>query len=546
MIRGGLARFRGLRPFCQLGACLSESSRTLAGYESGVPHQPQLEAQRVWTTSDVEAPVSSAVKALTAFRDWDEDSVDALLLDVAQTVADAAGTLAENNVAQTGMGTVEDKVVKIRFASLDVYRSLAGHRAAGLLSHNPRTGVTEYAVPVGVVLGVIPITNPVSTLVFKTLIALKGRNALVASCSRTTVDVGRQTAALIREVLARHGAPADLIQVLPSSDRAMVSALMVHPDVSLVLATGGTSVVKAAYSSGTPAIGVGPGNAPAYIAADADLGRAAALIVKSKSFDNGIVCGSEHNLVVDRACYSQAVDALIAAGAAILDPRQVSDLGGALFTEQGELRKEFIGRPTATLCEAAGLALSPSPAILVAPVPRTSVVGPWGREKLAPVLSLLVTDGVDDALQICKQILAQQGRGHTVIVHSEKVPLAERFAAALDASRVLWNSGGSQGCIGLGNGLPPSLTLGCGTFGGTSTTDNVSYRHLLNIKRLATPLPASEQSWALPTAVRQGQPCILTEQPRDHSRSPAASCANNDQLDLGGWGGRSAARVGGR
>ena len=435
--------------------------------------------------------VTSAAAAQREYRDWPEARVDTLLADIAETIADAAPSLAEEAVAETRMGRVEDKIVKIRFASMDVFQSVVGRPAAGLLSFDANTGVAEYAHPVGVVFGLIPATNSVSTLVFKTLIALKGRNALVVRCHRSSVGVGARTGRLIRSVLIRHGAPSDLLRwVAHPAGRETTALLMRHHGVGLVLATGGASLVKAAYSSGTPAIGVGQGNAPAYVAADADPAAAASLVVASKSFDCGIVCGSEHNLVVDEACYAATVAALRAAGAAVVDVNEVERLTATLFDGRGALRPELAGRPAGEICAAAQLHRFHAPSIIVAPVPRHLVSGPWGHEKLVPVLSLFTTDGVDDALGLCARILSQQGRGHTMVVHSPDWLLAQRFAAALDVSRVLWNTGGSQGCIGLGSGLTPSLTLGCGTYGGTSTTDNITYRHLLNIKRVAGPVPS--------------------------------------------------------
>ncbi len=236
--------------------------------------------------------VARAVAAQRAFAGWSETRVDALLKDLAEAIASQAAELAEATVNETGMGVVEDKITKIRFGSLDVYKRLAGQTALGTMQTDAQRQITEIASPVGVVLGLIPLTNPVSTLIFKTLICLKGRNALILSCHRDALGVGNRTGEIIQDVLRRHGAPVELVQwVRERTSRRKTMMFMKHPDVSFILATGGPSMVKAAYSSGTPAIGVGSGNAPVWVSAEADLKTAAQMIVDSKSFDNGMICG---------------------------------------------------------------------------------------------------------------------------------------------------------------------------------------------------------------------------------------------------------------
>jgi acyl-CoA reductase-like NAD-dependent aldehyde dehydrogenase len=264
---------------------------------------------------------------------------------------------------------------------------------------------------------------------------------------------------------------------------------MRHRGVSMILATGGTAMVKAAYSSGTPAIGVGAGNAPAWICADADVPAAAQMVVASKTFDHGIICGSENNLVVDRSVHDPFVDALRLAGAAVLGPAECDRLARAVFDDRdGRLRRSVLGQSATSIAAAAGIDVPGGTRLLVAPVPREAVPGPYGREKLAPVLSLFTADGEDDGIRLCLQILGNGGCGHTAIIHTRSEQLQLSFAQQMPASRILVNGPGAQGCIGLGNGLTPSLTLGCGTYGRTSTTDNVTYTNLVNIKRIAHPL----------------------------------------------------------
>jgi acyl-CoA reductase-like NAD-dependent aldehyde dehydrogenase len=442
---------------------------------------------------DVDRTVARAVRAQHQFADWNERRIDEVLDGIAESVALAAKDLARCAADETGMGNARDKAIKIVFASRTVQRDLRGRPAGGILHPDRRADVVEIASPVGVVLGLLPVTNPVATLAFKTLICLKGRNALICSCHHEAQHVGRRTARLIREALRAHGAPADLVQFTSGGDRARTAKFMRHPDVSLILATGGSSMVKQAYSSGTPTIGVGPGNAPAWICADADIATAAKMIVSSKSFDNGIICGSENHLIVDSAVYDPFIGALQSAGAAVLNSVEANVLTQSVFDPTtGSLRRELVGKTATEILAGARLNHGRANLVIVAPLPHSASDGPWGREKLAPILPLLRTDGRRSAIALSQKILARHGRGHTAIIHSHDHNLIRDFALQVEASRILVNSPASQSCIGIGNGLHPSLTLGSGTMGRTSTTDNVTYTHLLNIRRIAPPRKSNE------------------------------------------------------
>jgi acyl-CoA reductase-like NAD-dependent aldehyde dehydrogenase len=437
----------------------------------------------------VDRMVVAAAAAQAAFASWPEARVDALLEGIAQAAAARAEELAVATVQETGIGDAADKTFKNRFASLEVNRTLQGRPGVGPRPTDER-GVTEIASPVGVVLGLIPMTNPVSTLVFKTLICLKARNALIVSHHPAAVGVGGRTGELIRAVLRDHGAPADLLQSVERASRTKTAMFMRHPQVALILATGGAAMVKAAYSSGTPAIGVGSGNVPAFICADADPQAAAAAVVASKAFDNGIVCGSEDNLVVDARLRPRFVAALRQAGAAVLDEEQTDRLVAHAFDPaDGHLRRSVLGQPAKEIAAAAGVELDGPVRVLVLPLPLEQAEGPYGREKLAPLVSLFTVEGQEQGLSLCRRLLANQGAGHTAVIHTNDERLQQRFGEEIPASRILVNSPATQGCLGIGNGLVASLTLGCGTFGGNSTTDNVTYTNLLNIKRLARPLP---------------------------------------------------------
>jgi acyl-CoA reductase-like NAD-dependent aldehyde dehydrogenase len=435
----------------------------------------------------VDEAVARAVAAQAVLATWPEARVEALLDAIAGAVAGQAGELAAATVAETGIGSVADKTFKNRFASLEVNRALQGRPGIGPRPPDDR-GVTEIASPMGVVLGLIPMTNPVATLVFKTLICLKARNALIVSHHPAAAGVGARTVALVAAVLAEHGAPVDLLQSVERASRTRTAMFMRHPEVSLILATGGAAMVRAAYSSGTPAIGVGSGNVPALVCADADPAAAAAAVVESKAFDHGIICGSEDNLVVDADVAGPFQAALERAGAVVCTPEETARVAAAAFDADGHLRREVLGQPAAAIAEAAGVRRDGPVRVLVLPLAMDQLDGPLGREKLAPLLSLFTVDGTGQGVEVCKRLLANQGAGHTAVIHTGDQALQQRFAEEVPASRVLVNGPAAHGCIGVGNGLTPSLTLGCGTFGGNSTTDNVTYTNLLNVKRLARPV----------------------------------------------------------
>jgi acetaldehyde dehydrogenase / alcohol dehydrogenase len=339
------------------------------------------------------------------------------------------------------------------------------------------------------VFGLVPVTNPVATTIFKVLIAIKSRCALILSINRACMQVGNSACELIAKTLAENGAPADILQWVRSrSTRGKTIKYMRHPGVSLILATGGVGMVRAAYSSGKPALGAGPGNVPVYVAADADIERAAASIVASKSFDNGLICGAEHNLVVHTAVYDRLVEALTRQGAAVLTAEDV----GKFEANDGKRARDhidprLIGQAASAIATKLGFERPYPIKLIVAPVTVQHIEAnsPLTAEKLAPIVSLLRTDDDDQAIAISLALLRKEGSGHTAIIHTASPSLAERFGLAMPAGRILVNSPGAQGISGVTTGLVPSFTLGCGTYGGNSTTDNVSYHNLLNIKRLA-------------------------------------------------------------
>jgi acetaldehyde dehydrogenase/alcohol dehydrogenase len=442
---------------------------------------------------EIDRMVASAADAQRMFETWDEPRVDALLLALAQSVAANAEALAAATVKETKIGNVADKTVKNMHASLGVYQTLAGKPGIGPLGSEAVRGVTEIAGPAGVVFAIVPVTNPVATAIFKTLISLKARCSVILSFHHACVAVGNAVCEIMEKVLTQHQAPAGLMQwVRKRTSRAKTAKFMSHDGVSLILATGGAGMVTAAYRSGTPALGVGPGNAPCYVAADADIEAAAFGIVSSKPYDNGLICGAEHNLVVDEEVREAFVGALVRHGAAVLDAEEAARFAaGAVRPNGQDFVGRVIGQAAKEIAESVGISRSYPIKLIVVPVPVEAVgqSSPFAKEKLAPFLSLFTVRGEGEAFDLCRRILRGQGAGHTAIVHSASAERVDRFALAMPASRIIVNGPAVQGVSGVTSGLIPSYVLGCGTWGGNSTTDNVSYRNLQNIKRLARFLP---------------------------------------------------------
>jgi acetaldehyde dehydrogenase / alcohol dehydrogenase len=440
----------------------------------------------------VDALVGRAVAAQKEFQTWSEEATDRLLLALAERVSTHAEELAIATVQETGLGNVRDKTAKNHFASMGIYRSLEGRVGQGRLAVDRRRGVMTLASPMGVVLGLVPATHPVATFIFTVLITLKGRNALILSPSRRAAGVSNQVGALIQQVLGEHGAPPDLVQWVESSrSRTTASALMSHPGVSFILATGGPALVKAAYQSGTPAIGVGAGNAPVLVCADANLNEAASNIVGSKTFDHGLACSSENHLVVVQSRLAAFTAALQQHGAAVLSAEETQRVLAVIVDPStNRLHSSIVGQAANAIAERAAIRRPHPIQVLVVPTQEVSEHNPLAREKLAPLLSLFSVVDEQAGMRVCEEILALEGSGHTAIIYTHTPHLTAEYGARMPASRILVNAPGMQGASGMVTGLQPSMTLGCGTFGGTSTTENVTYTHLLNVKRVASSIPS--------------------------------------------------------
>ncbi|MBI5835308.1 MAG: aldehyde dehydrogenase family protein [Armatimonadetes bacterium] len=432
----------------------------------------------------VDEQVASAAQAQSEWATWDDGEVDAVIAEMAREVAAEAAHLAAEEVAETGLGNSEDKAAKLIVACRELPAMLLGTQPVG--TRELGDGLVEIRQGVGAVLGVIPLANALPTLLYAALCCLKARCALIASCPHTALGVGGRLGEILRGVLIRREASPDLVQwIYRRASRATTSAFMTHPGIALIVASAGPGVLRSAHSSGRPALGMGACNTPVWVAADADVANAARLIVASKSFDFGLTPGAEDNLVVDHAARGPLLAALEGEGAVILSDYDVEHFTRhTLEAETGALRADLVGQSAVEILARAGLDRGLDARLIVVPQPTEKVLGPWGDDKPAPIVSLFGADGETDAVSLCRHLLSTAGAGHTAIVHTADPQAARRFASALPVGRVLCNAGGCDGALGLGNALPYAWTLGGGTWAGTTTTDNLGPSHMVNVTRL--------------------------------------------------------------
>ncbi len=430
--------------------------------------------------------VSRAKLAVKAVAQYSQADVDRLCAAMAEAGAKAAHDLARLAVQETGMGRVHYKILKNLLGSEGTWDSIKAERTVGVMSSDPSTGITEVAAPVGVVAGIIPSTNPTSSALFKGIIAVKGRNAMVLSPHPGGARCIREAAEVMRRAIERAGGPPDLVTCLEHPTLESTGALMKHRDVAVILATGGAGLVRAAYSSGKPAYGVGPGNVPAYIDRSADIRQVAEDIVTSQSFDNGTLCCSEQGLVVDAPVYDRLIAALRERGAHWCSPEQIRQLE-AVCNTGGHMNPKVVGQDPWKVAEMAGFQVPRSTTVLLA---EQGGVGPEHKlsiEILCPLLSVHKVDGWQHGCREATTMLHLGGLGHTLSIHAQDPTALEAFFLEKPASRIVVNGPSSQGATGFSTNLMPSFSLGCGPQAGNITSDNITARHLIHIKRAAAP-----------------------------------------------------------
>ncbi|MER7673999.1 bifunctional acetaldehyde-CoA/alcohol dehydrogenase [Kitasatospora sp. NPDC096128] len=440
----------------------------------------------------VGALVADALTALDAYADFTQEQVDHIVRKASLAALARHTGLAALAVEETGRGLFEDKAVKNVFACENVTHVMARTKTVGVVYRDEIDGIVEIAEPVGVVAGITPVTNPTSTVIFKCLLALKTRNPIVFAFHPSAQRCSAEAARIVRDAAVAAGAPAHCVQWIEEPSMAATRALMNHPGVATILATGGNAMVRAAYSCGKPALGVGAGNVPAYVERSADLKRAVNDLVLSKTFDNGMICASEQAVILDAEIRGAALDEFRKLKAHHASPEEKALLERYLFGSGdgsscagGRLNADAVGRSAAQVAGAAGFEVPADTSVILVDAERVGPSEPLTREKLCPVLAVLTARSRREGVELACAMVEFDGLGHSAAVHTEDAAFVEEFGHAVKACRIIWNAPSSQGGIGdVYNAFTPSLTLGCGSYGHNSVAGNVSALNLVNIKRI--------------------------------------------------------------
>jgi acetaldehyde dehydrogenase (acetylating) len=422
----------------------------------------------------------AAQKQLERMTQSQIDDIVAAMAKAGESEAERLGALA---VEETGYGKAADKKTKNLFVANDVYAAIKDMQTVGIIRKDEANKVWEIAQPFGIVAGIIPSTNPTSTVIFKCLISVKARNAIVISPHPAALRCCQETAKVMRQAAEKAGAPAGLIQCVSRPSIEASNELMKHKLTDVILATGGTAMVKAAYSSGKPAYGVGPGNVPVYIHQSANIAKAVSQILQSKTFDYGTICASEQAIVVDKAVKSQLVEELKRQGARFLNEQEKQKVGSIVMIGKG-LNPKIVGKSPQVIAGMAGISIPGETRVLIAEETAVGLDHPFSVEKLSPLLALYTVNDWQEGCARCIELLELGGLGHTLGIHCEDMHIIEAFGLEKPASRIVVNSGTTFGGIGATTGIQPSMTLGCGSFGNNITSDNIGPQHLINIKRV--------------------------------------------------------------
>ena len=443
---------------------------------------------------EARAAAKAAREAQHILADMTQEQLDAIVEAIAKAFSREAAMLASLAVQETGFGNAEDKIVKNRFASEQVAEAIRGMKTVGLLREIPGKRLWEIGVPVGVIAAIVPSTNPTSTVCYKAMVALKAGNPIIFSPHPKAIVCTRKAAEIVAEAAENAGAPRGSVACLSIPSLEGCKELMAAPQVRMILATGGPAMVKAAYSSGKPAIGVGAGNGPAYIHHSADVEKAMKRIAKSKTFDFGTVCASEQSIIVEKPLEERVLEAGKKLGYYFMNETEAAALGRLLFRPNGTLNPEVVGKPAARLAQMAGFEVPSGTGILVAREREAGPSRPYSMEKLCPVLAFYVMENEDAVLKKCIEILDHEGSGHTFSMHCGEETVIRKFASKIPVSRFLVNTPSALGGIGASTGLFPALTLGCGAVGGSSSSNNISPLDLINIRRVAWGMGEKQES----------------------------------------------------
>lgn len=427
----------------------------------------------------------NAEKALEEYMELNQEQVDKIVNAMALAGLDHHMELARLAIEETKRGVYEDKVIKNIFSTEYIWHSIENEKTVGIINENELEGYVEVAEPIGIVAGVTPVTNPTSTTMFKSLICAKARNPIIFGFHPSAQKCSVRAAEILRDAAIKAGAPKYCIQWIEEPSIEATTALMNHPKVSLILATGGAGMVKSAYSCGKPALGVGPGNAPCYIEKTANLKRACTDLMLSKTFDNGMICASEQAVIVDKDIQEAFEWYMKENNCYFLNDEETRTIS-AYVMQNGKVNSKVVGQPASVIASDAGISVPQDTKILIARLFGVGPDFPLSHEKLSPVLAYYVVDDYKDGFEICKSILDYGGLGHSAIIHSSDQNIIKEFGETMKVGRIIANSPSSQGAIGdIYNTNTPSLTLGCGSYGNNSTTSNVSTVNLINTKKIA-------------------------------------------------------------
>src|SRR5882757_9157963 len=466
-----------------------------------------------------------AKQAWLELAEFSQEKIDAIVDAMAAAATPAAEMFARLAVEETGYGVVDDKIQKNLFASQKVYNFIRPMKTVGVIARHEDRRVIEIAEPFGVVAAVVPSTNPTSTAIYKILIAIKARCTIVLSPHPAAVKCITRVAEVMEEAARRAGAPAGCINWMTTVTLEGTQELMKQRDVAVILATGGMGLVRAAYSAGKPAYGVGPGNAPAFIERSADVKKAVHDIITGKTFDNGVLCSTENAAVVDEPIAEDVKREFQAQGAYFMNAAEIDAVGRVLITPQRLPNPALVGKSAVYIADKCGITVPAETRILVAPLAGVGRDFPLSIEKLCPVLSYYVVKDWREGCERCKQILRYGGMGHTMSIHSQNDQIILEFGLHKPAFRIVVNSPTTHGSVGLSTGLDPAMTLGCGGYGGNITSDNITPRHLLNIKRVAYELTPTVSRWD-----RQGAKSGAPSLPAAPAKPPVATGISADAL----------------
>ncbi|OBU37382.1 acetaldehyde dehydrogenase (acetylating) [Photobacterium phosphoreum] len=486
--------------------------------------------------------VKNAKNAQHQFAKFSQEQVDKIVAHIAVEGARHAEVLAKLAHQETGFGRWQDKILKNIFASTQVHEHIRDMKTVGIIADDSVNKIMEVGVPLGVIIALVPSTNPTSTILYKTLIALKAGNAIIFSPHPNAKECSQQAIDVVKRAALDAGAPEGIIDGVTLLTMPATETLMKSKDVSLILATGGEGMVRAAYASGTPTISGGPGNGPAFIERSANIPQAVKDIITSKTFDNGVICASEQSIIVERCIYEQVHYELLRQGAYLMNEQESDKLAAILLRPNGMINPAIVGQCALTLAQKAGFTVPEITTVLVSLQTTVSSQNPYSREKLCPVLGLYIEDDWHAACERVLELLTNEGMGHTLVIHTQNPDIVREFALEKPVYRMLVNTPAALGGIGATTNISPALTLGCGALGGGSSSDNVGPMNLLNVRRVGygvrsieelrkpavvlTPAPACQPvytSYAEPTSVAPAQSVSIFEDTRFMGATPAVA-----------------------